>query len=154
MVVFAKGVTSGYPPLGGALISERVAEPFWQAPGGPIFRHGPTYSGHATCCAAALANLALLEREGLIAPGREFGGELLGAVTPFADHPAVAEVRGGVGLLEQRPDALSRVVMGAREEGVLVRPLGRAVAASPPLTVTTEHLALISQALERGLAAL
>ncbi|MDQ6775102.1 MAG: aminotransferase class III-fold pyridoxal phosphate-dependent enzyme [Actinomycetota bacterium] len=164
MVVFAKGVTSGYLPLGGVLISERLAEPFWQAPKGPVFRHGPTYSGHATCCAAALANIALLEREGLVERGRELEGALLGALAPFADHPAVAEVRGGVGLLaavaftdealEQRPDAVSRVVMGAREAGVLVRPLGRAVAASPPLTVTTEHLALIAEALERGLAGL
>jgi adenosylmethionine-8-amino-7-oxononanoate aminotransferase len=83
---------------------------------------------------------------------------------PFADHHAVAEVRGGVGLLaavaladetlEQHPDAITRVVMAARGEGVLVRPLGRAVAVSPPLTVDTQHFALIAHALERGLAAL
>jgi adenosylmethionine-8-amino-7-oxononanoate aminotransferase len=164
MVVFAKGVTSGYLPLGGVLISERIAEPFWGEPGGPIFRHGPTYSGHATVCAAALANIALLEGEGLIERGRELEGDLLAAFTPFADDPAVAEIRGGVGLLaavaftdealEQRPDAVSRVVMGAREAGVLLRPLARAVAASPPLTATGEHFELISAALERGLAAL
>jgi putrescine aminotransferase len=164
MVVFAKGVTSGYLPLGGVLVSERIAEPFWRAPRGPVFRHGPTYSGHATCCAAALANIALLERDGLVERARELEGPLLDAVAPFADHPAVAEVRGGVGLLaavaftdealEERPDAVTRVVMGAREAGVLVRPLGRAVATSPPLTVTTEHFALIADALERGLAAL
>jgi putrescine aminotransferase len=164
MVVFAKGVTSGYLPLGGVLIAERLAEPFWNAPGGPILRHGPTYSGHATCCAAALANIALLERDGLVARGRELEGALLDALTPFADYPAVAEVRGGVGLLaavaltdevlEEHPDAVSRVVMAAREEGVLVRPLGRAVATSPPLTMTGEHFALIAQAFARGLAAL
>jgi putrescine---pyruvate transaminase len=164
MVVFAKGVTSGYLPLGGVLVSEPVAEPFWRAPRGPVFRHGPTYSGHATCCAAALANLALLERDGLLARGRELEGDLLGALAPSAEHPAVAEVRGGVGLLaavaltdealEQHPDAVMRVVMAAREAGVLVRPLGRAVAASPPLTLTTEHCSLIADAVERGLAAL
>jgi adenosylmethionine-8-amino-7-oxononanoate aminotransferase len=164
MVIFAKGVTSGYLPLGGVLVSERVAEPFWREPGGPVFRHGPTYSGHATVCAAALANLALLEREGLIARGRELEGRLLEAFTACADHPAVAEVRGGVGLLaalaltdetlERHPDAVMRVVMGAREAGVLVRPLGRAVAASPPLTLGEEHFELISEALARGLAAL
>jgi adenosylmethionine-8-amino-7-oxononanoate aminotransferase len=164
MVVFAKGVTSGYLPLGGVLISERIAQPFWGEPGGPIFRHGPTYSGHATVCAAALANIALLEGEGLIERGRELEGDLLGAFTPFADHPAVSEIRGGVGLLAaveftdevlaEHPDAVSRVVMGAREAGVLLRPLARAVAASPPLTAQGEHLELISAALERGLAAL
>jgi adenosylmethionine-8-amino-7-oxononanoate aminotransferase len=164
MIVFAKGVTSGYLPLGGVVVSERLAEPFWRTPGGPVFRHGPTYSGHATCCAAALANIALLEREGLVVRARELEGPLLEALAPLADHHAVAEVRGGVGLmaavaltdetLERHPDAVARVVKGAREEGVLVRTLGRAVAVSPPLTVEREHFALIAQAFERGLAAL
>jgi putrescine---pyruvate transaminase len=164
MIVFAKGVTSGYLPLGGVVISERLAEPFWRAPGAPVFRHGPTYSGHPTCCAAALANIALLERDGLIERGRELEGMLLDALRPLADHQAVAEVRGGVGLLaavaltdetlERRPDAIARVTMAAREDGVLVRALGRAVAVSPPLTVETEHFTLIAHALERGLAAL
>ena len=69
MIVFAKGVTSGYLPLGGVMVAERVAEPFWREPGGPIFRHGPTYAGHPTCCAAALANIAVLERDGLLERG-------------------------------------------------------------------------------------
>ena len=103
-------------------------------------------------------------RDRLVERGRELEGPLLDALTPFAAHPAVAEVRGGVGLLaavaltdkalERHPDAISRVVMAARAEGVLVRPLARAVAVSPPLTVDAEHLTLIAQALERGLAAL
>ena len=57
MITFAKGVTSGYLPLGGVIVSDRVAEPFWTAPGGPVFRQGATYAGHATCAAAALANI-------------------------------------------------------------------------------------------------
>ncbi len=164
MIVFAKGVTSGYLPLGGVIVSERVAEPFWGEPGGPVLRHGPTYSGHATCCAAALANIALLGRDRLVERGRELEGALHDVLTPFAAHPAVAEVRGGIGLLaaveltdetlERHPDAIARVVMAAREDGVLVRPLARAVAVSPPLTVGTDHLALIGHALECGLAAL
>src|ERR1700722_6064751 len=129
MIVFAKGVTSGSLPLGGVIVSERVAEPFWGEPGGPVLRHGPTYSGHATCCAAALANIALLGRDRLVERGRELEGALLDALTPFAADPTVAEVRGGIGLLaaveltdetlEQHPDAISRVVMAAREDGVL-----------------------------------
>jgi adenosylmethionine-8-amino-7-oxononanoate aminotransferase len=164
MIVFAKGVTSGYLPLGGVLVSERLAEPFWRAPGGPVLRHGPTYSAHATCCAAALANIALLERDRLVERGRELEGTLLDALTPLANHHAVAEVRGGVGLLaavaltdealERRPDAIAQVAMAAREDGVLVRPLARAVAVSPPLTVDPEHFSLIAHALERGLAGL
>ena len=56
MIVFAKGVTSGYLPLGGVVASARVAEPFWSQ-SGHVFRHGATYAGHPVCCAAALANL-------------------------------------------------------------------------------------------------
>jgi adenosylmethionine-8-amino-7-oxononanoate aminotransferase len=164
MIVFAKGVTSGYLPLGGVMVSERVAEPFWRAPGGPVFRHGPTYAAHATCCAAALANIALLARDGLLERGRDQEQVLLGALEPLAADPAVAEVRGGVGLLaavelsdellERVPGAVMQVAQSARESGVLVRPLGRALAMSPPLTADLEHFALIAQALEHGITAL
>ena len=63
-----------------------------------MFRHGATYAGHPTCCAAALANLDILEREGLVARGRELEGELMDALAPLADHPACGEIRGGLGL--------------------------------------------------------
>ena len=164
MILFAKGVTSGYLPLGGVVISERVAEPFWQAPGGPVLRHGATYSAHATCCAAALANIALLERDVLIERGRSQENALLAALKPLADLPGVAEVRGGVGLLaavqpsaevfDRAPDAIARIARTAREMGVLVRPLGQAIALSPPLTSQAEHFGLMAEALEAGLAAL
>jgi putrescine aminotransferase len=163
MITFAKGVTSGYLPLGGVIISERVAEPFWSAPGGPVLRHGPTYSGHATCCAAAIANIGLLERDGLLARGRENEQALLGALSPLARHPTVGEVRGGVGTLAavelaaetlaQDPGAVAALVSAARQAGVLVRGLARGVAVSPPLTADSEHFAMIADALEQGLAA-
>lgn len=164
MITFAKGVTSGYLPLGGVVVSERVAEPFWQAPEGPMFRHGATYAAHATCCAAALANIAVLERDGLIERGRSQEEALLEALRPLADLGSVAEVRGGVGLLAavelsadvsaQTPDAIARLARGAREKGVLVRALGQGVAVSPPLTVHSEHFGLIAEAIEAGLAGL
>jgi adenosylmethionine-8-amino-7-oxononanoate aminotransferase len=164
MITFAKGVTSGYLPLGGVLASERVAEPFWAAAGGPVLRHGPTYSAHPTCCAAALANIALLGRDGLLERGRELEQPLLEALLPLSGHASVAEVRGGVGLLaavelahdvlERNPNAVAAVTRTAREHGVLVRPLGRAVAVSPPLTTTSEHIELIVNAIEPGLASL
>jgi putrescine aminotransferase len=163
MIVFAKGVTSGYLPLGGVVVSDRIAEPFWREPGGPVLRHGPTYAAHATCCAAALANIALLG-DGLLERGRELEGSLFESLAALADHPAVADVRGGLGLLaavelsdavlEDQPGALSQVVLAARADGVLVRPLARAVAVSPPLTSTTEHFELIAGAIARGLAEL
>lgn len=163
MIVFAKGVTSGYLPLGGVVVSERVAAPFWRAAGGPVLRHGPTYSAHATCCAAALANIALLGRDGLLERGRQLERALLDALAPLASHETVAEVRGGLGLmaaveltgelLERQPDAVARVTRHARDHGVLVRPLGTAIAVSPPLTVTEQHFALIAEAIDHGLAA-
>jgi putrescine aminotransferase len=164
MITFAKGVTSGYLPLGGVMVCERVAAPFWQAPGGPVFRHGATYAAHATCCAAGLANLALLERDGLIERGRSLEGALFDALRPLGDLAPVAEVRGGVGLLAALelssevlghvPGAVARVALGAREKGVLVRALGQGVAVSPPLTVQEEHFGLIAEAIAAGLDSL
>jgi adenosylmethionine-8-amino-7-oxononanoate aminotransferase len=164
MITFAKGVTSGYLPLGGVVVAEHVAEPFWQAAGGPVLRHGATYAAHAACCAAALANIELLGRDGLLTRGRELEGVLHDTLKPLAADGKVAEVRGGVGtmaavefsaeLLDSRPAAVAEVVMAAREQGVLVRGLGRGVAVSPPLTATAEHFGLIHDALAQGLSRL
>jgi putrescine aminotransferase len=164
MIIFAKGVTSGYLPLGGVMVAEAIAEPFWSGPGGPVFRHGPTYSGHPTCCAAALANIALLERDGLLQRGAENEAALLDALAPVAAHESVAEVRGGVGtlaavqltpeVLAADPSAVSRVAGTARRAGVLVRPLASGVAVSPPLTATSEHFTIVADAIHAGLAQL
>ena len=161
MILFAKGVTSGYLPLGGVLVDERVSEPFWREPGGPVLRHGPTYSAHATCCAAALANIALLGNDGLLERGQQLEQPLLESLRPLSEHAAVAEVRGGVGLLAavelsaellaSRPGAVAQLVGHAREQGVLVRPLGKAVAVSPPLTADESHFAMVAEALDAGL---
>ena len=83
MITFAKGITSGYLPLGGVIVSGRIAAPFWDEDDAPWFRHGPTYSGHPTCCAVALANLDIIEREGLLARGLELERALVAALTPF-----------------------------------------------------------------------
>ncbi len=152
MIIFAKGVTSGYLPLGGVAIAGHVAEPFWGEAGGPVFRHGATYAGHATCCAAGLANLDLLEP--ILERGRTLEGPLADALRPFEDHPAVSEVRAGTGLLAaldvESPPA---VVAAARKEGVLLRATASAVVMSPPLTITEEHFTLITSALETALEA-
>ena len=157
MITFAKGVTSGYLPLGGVAVAGRVAEPFWAQAGGPVFRHGATYAGHATCCAAALANLDLLERDGLYRRGEELEDDLHDALQVLAGHELVAEVRGGVGLLGAvalRPGiAPPAIALLARKAGVLVRPLGDGVAVSPPLTATPEHFELIVEALSTALDA-
>ena len=161
MITFAKGVTSGYLPLGGVVVSAEVAAPFFSEPGGPMLRHGATYAGHPACCAAALAVLDIYEREGLIERGRELEGPLRDALAPLADHPAVAEVRAGLGLLgavqlapevvERDPAAVAKLSAAARERGVLIRPLLDAAAVSPPLTVEQEHLDEIAAALRFAL---
>jgi adenosylmethionine-8-amino-7-oxononanoate aminotransferase len=164
MIVFAKGVTSGYLPLGGVIISDEIAEPFWRSPGGPVFRHGPTYAAHATCCAAAIANIKLLSADGLVERARTLEQPLFDALNAFADRDVVAEVRGGLGLLgavefaadvlDADPGAPGKVAAAARSRGVLIRPLGRGVAVSPPLTVQTDHIEQIADAIDHGLSAL
>lgn len=163
LITFAKGVTAGYLPLGGVVVSGRVAEPFFEAKGGPMLRHGATYAGHPTCCAAALAVLDVYEREDLIPRGRELERPLADVLAPLADHPAVAEVRAGLGFLgavqlapealEHDPTAVARVAQGARQAGVLLRPLLGSVAVSPPLIADESHLRELADGIRAGLDA-
>jgi adenosylmethionine-8-amino-7-oxononanoate aminotransferase len=163
LITFAKGVTSGYQPLGGVVVSGRVAEPFWSEPG-RVVRHGQTYSGHAAVCAAALANIAILERERLIPRGRDLEEELLSTLAPLAGHPLVGEVRGGTGLLvgialgadalAEDPGFTGKAAQAIRPHGVLLRALGDTLAVSPPLTITSDEIQLIRDAVHAGLDAL
>lgn len=162
MIVFAKGVTSGYLPLGGVVVANHVAEPFWTQPG-RTFRHGATYAGHPTVAAAALANLDILHREQLPARVKSLEGPLYETLRALRTHPAVSEIRGGTGLLgaveldaelvAAKPGAVGQAARAARDHGVITRPLGRGLAVSPPLTVEEEHIELIGAALRAGLDA-
>jgi adenosylmethionine-8-amino-7-oxononanoate aminotransferase len=160
LVVFAKGVTSGYQPLGGVVVSGRVAEPFWDRPG-QVFKHGQTYSGHPVACAAALATIGVLERDGLLERARQTEETLAQVLKSLADHPLVDHVRAGTGVLgalelddrqlTARPDLPAVLFAAIRERGVLVRPMGSSLGFSPPLTVTDEHLDLMADAVRIGL---
>jgi putrescine aminotransferase len=164
LITFAKGVTSGYLPLGGVIASGKVAAPFFEDPGGPMLRHGATYAGHPTVCAASLAVLDIYERENVIPRGRELERPLADALAPLEAHPAVEEVRAGVGLLgavqlsadvlASDASAVAEVAEGAREAGVLLRPLLGSLAVSPPLVVEQEHLEQIADGFRAGLDAL
>jgi adenosylmethionine-8-amino-7-oxononanoate aminotransferase len=161
LVTFAKGVTSGYLPLGGVLVSGRVAEPFWSEPGRAVVRHGQTYAGHATACAAGLANLGIIEREGLLTRGRELEADLYGALEPLGAHPLVGEVRGGTGLmaavelapevLEADPGAAGKLYSAVRKNGVITRAHARGLAVSPPLIVSVEQIAELADGIRAGL---
>src|SRR5919206_3629817 len=98
MITSAKGVTSGYLPLGGVAVSGEVASQFFDG-SAPMLRHGATYAGHPTCCAAALAVLDIYEREELIPRGRELEQPLADTLAPLASHPAVGEIRSGLGFI-------------------------------------------------------
>lgn len=159
----AKGITSGYLPLGAVVAAPWIAEPFW-APGAGVWRHGYTYSGHASVAAAALANLAILEREDLRGRALELENELASAMAPLADHALVGEVRAGTGVLaavqlgadamEEDPGLPARVGAACREAGVLVRPLvGGAIAVSPPLVIDGAGLEELAEGFRAGLDA-
>ncbi len=151
LMTVAKGLTSGYVPLGAVIAGERVAEPFFREGSTDVFRHGYTYSGHPTACAVAMANLDVIEREDLIERVRSLEGVLATALKPLADHPLVSEVRSGVGLLAaveireearaERPDLVPGLVKAARERGVLTRGLrGASLQVSPPFVVSEQEI--------------
>ena len=158
LITVAKGITSGYIPLGGVIASARVAEPFWAEGTQNVFRHGFTYAGHATACAVGLANLEVIEREGLVQRVRELEPVLADTLRPLADHPAVAEVRTGVGLLGAvelaDPSKLPAVIDAAYERGVLVRGIrGVALQVSPPFVITEDELVQTAQVFGEALDA-
>ncbi len=150
LVTCAKGLTSGYLPLGAVIASPMVWEPFWRD-GAGMFRHGYTYTGHAAVAAAALANLDIIEREGLIDRAKRLEGELAEALAPLASHALVDEVRAGTGVLaavqidreavSADPRLAARVVAVARTHGVLSRALAPgALQVSPPLVLEPDEL--------------
>lgn len=94
MVTFAKGVTSGYFPLGGVGMSDAIAEAIDSAEGPQTWMHAHTYSGHPTGCAVALANLDIIEREGLIRRAASLGERLRSKLAALASHRHVGDVRG------------------------------------------------------------
>ncbi|HEV2968625.1 MAG TPA: aminotransferase class III-fold pyridoxal phosphate-dependent enzyme, partial [Pirellulales bacterium] len=94
IVTFAKGITSGYFPLGGMGLSDAIAEAVDSAAGSQTWMHAFTYSAHPVGCAVALANLNILEREELLPRARGLGERLLHQLKTLESHPHVGEVRG------------------------------------------------------------
>jgi len=151
MITFAKGVTSGYMPLGGVLVGERVRAPFWDEPvAGAVFRHGYTYSGHSGAAAAALANLDILEREDLVGRVRMLEPKLDASVRRLAGAPMVGEIRtiGLTAAVAIKPEALEadpatpdKVVAAALRHGVASRVLrAHAIHISPPFVITEDQI--------------
>lgn len=158
MVTFAKGVTSGYLPLGGVFVAPELWQPFYvDAPGTPVFRHGITYSGHATACAVAMRNLDILEDEHLVARAGELELLLRSELEALAARrPSVREVRvggflGGVSLVDEVSN--ERVTDDLVELGFISRPLrGNTLQVSPPFVTTDEELRAFVAAIDTALA--
>ncbi len=152
LVTFAKGVTSGYLPLGGVGVSNGVYETLRdRSPQGLPFMGGLTYNNHAACCAAAHANLDIIEREGLVENSAATGAYLLERLREtFGDDPRAGEIRG-VGMMTaiewakpgttdpvgDRPMSFpAKISHLAQDRGLIVRALWECTAVSPPLCTT------------------
>jgi adenosylmethionine-8-amino-7-oxononanoate aminotransferase len=138
LLTFAKGVTSGYLPLGGVVLGRRVLEPL-EADDAFVLRHGYTYSGHPTCCAAGVANLAVMESEDLLSRAAVVGARLEAGLRSLEADGLVAGVRGTGAIFAVRPGQ-GRTPTELRDDlmgrGVLARPLADAVGFCPPLVIT------------------
>ena len=152
-IVTAKALTSGYVPMGAVLVHDRLVGMLE----GTQFRHGFTYNGHPVGAAVALANLAIIEREGLLGRAVEIGARMLDRLQPAQELGAVAEVRGvgamlGVELAADRDGGpVARAALG---KGVVVRASGQKIVMSPPLVISEEDADRIVDVLLGELAAL
>jgi len=169
LMTFAKGVTSGYIPLGGVMVGDRVADVLIGQ--GGEFNHGYTYSGHPVACAVALANIRLLQRERIVEKVHdELAPYLAQQFATLAQHPLVGEVQtcglmGAVQLVKDKAKALPfpselEVGMVCRGHcfgnGLIMRAVGDRMIVAPPLVITRaqidEMMALIRRCLDLTLA--
>lgn len=152
----AKGLTSGYFPLGAVLVHNEIAEVVM---GGDGFINGFTYNGHPLGCAIALENLGIMEREGLVERAGEMGTYLLGQLENLLELPVVGEVRGrglmlGVELVEDKETKKPATTLGkaigerfVQDTGVFVRNVFNALVLSPPYTFEREHCDAVVEAM-------
>jgi putrescine---pyruvate transaminase len=156
VLLVAKGITSGYMPLGAALIGERFWSPFWDDNSELVFRHGLTYSGHATACAVAMANIDLLEREELVSRVRGLEAPLSAAMRPLASHELVKEVRTGIGLLAgvqlHDPAKAEAAAAACCDRGVLGRTItGGTLHISPPFVIDEDDIEFMASVVYEAL---
>lgn len=161
LVTMAKGLTSGYAPLGGVLVSPRIADRFFADPAGgraPTFRHGLTYSGHATACVVAEVNLDILAEEELVERAAHLETVLAKALDPLRAHDLVAEVRAGDAFMagvQLREDVSGDAVAEAcADAGVLIRTIhDNTLQICPPFVTTEDEISLIAETIARALEA-
>ncbi|HET6610074.1 MAG TPA: aspartate aminotransferase family protein [Rhodopila sp.] len=141
LLSFAKGVTSGYLPLGGVVISKAMHQVITDAPVEEKFMHAATYSGHPVCCAVGLANINIMEKEGMVERARVQGDRFRTGLETLSSLPCVGEVRGigmlaAIELVEDKGSRApakglgAKVVAQAMDRGLIARL--RAAADGPP----------------------
>ncbi len=152
IMTIAKGLSSGYMPISGSIISDRIANEFAQK-GGDFF-HGYTYSGHPVAAAVALENLRIMEEEKIVDHAADISPYFAQKFGSLGDHPLVGEVRlcGLLGAIQMTPDASSRAGFAqpgsigkifkeiAPENGVMLRAVKDSIACSPPLVITKSEV--------------
>ena len=165
IITSAKGLTSGYQPMSATLISDEIYEVI-SAPG-DFFLHGMTYSGHPACCAAALANIALMEQEDLPNRVKHTGKCFENTMKGLLDLDIVGDVRGshfmiGIEFVSDKAtkqifgdDIMigKRVAREAQARGLVVRPLGHMAVLSPPLILTETQIDQIGTILRESIMA-
>jgi adenosylmethionine-8-amino-7-oxononanoate aminotransferase len=159
LMTCAKGLTSGYVPLGAVVASGKVRAPFWDD-NAPPFLQGGTYSGHAAACVAGLVNLDIVEREGLVERVAALEPAFQELLAPLREIDGVAEVRSAglaaaveldASVLEVNPAAPAAAVLAARRNGVITRVLrGVALQLSPPFVATEDELAAMVDGIAAG----
>ena len=165
MICTAKGLTSGYQPLGAVVFSDRI----WQvmAEGGQRwFTSGLTYSGHPVACAAGLKNIEIMAREDLLGNAARVGAYFQSRLKALESLPLVGQVRGqGLMLCVENvadkaskdplPDGANeskRISNACEEMGLIVRPIGHLNVMSPPLIITKADVDFIADVLEKAIA--
>lgn len=166
IMCFAKGLTSGYIPMGATMCTDEVYQAFLGNPGdGKEFRHGNTYSGHAAAAAAALANLKIVEEEDLPGNAKIVGDYLLNRLRELEKYPIVGDVRG-IGLVARielvqdkstkkpfdKPGAIGGKLQKRLEElGVIFRNVVDVLTISPPLVLTKEEADVIVDGFDQAI---
>jgi len=150
LITFAKGVTSGYLPLSGVIASRRVCEAFEEP--GFVFRTGYTYSGHPASCAAGIANLELMDAEGLVERANHVGGRIQSGLEALQADGLIESWRGTGAVYAAE---LGRDSIPVRNEmmanGVIVRPIGTCLAICPPLIITDDEVGRVLDTMAEAL---
>ncbi|MGH3423695.1 MAG: aspartate aminotransferase family protein [Nocardioidaceae bacterium] len=156
MMTTAKGLTSGYQPMGAVFVAPRVTEPFFRPDAGVWLRHGYTYSGHAAAAAGAMANLDIIEREDLLSESKRLESTIHKTIGALAEHDAVEEVRSGTGAVAavQLVDASAApgLAKKLRSHGVATRAVGAGgIQISPAFVMTDDQVADLAGAISAAL---